>query len=92
MASIMYFAITTALPYFFTQQPMTSKKQPKYIFVAVLMLLLFNFPLLSAANKKLNAAGVPMLCIYIAIVWLAGILLLYLTSTAGEKPNRKEHE
>lgn len=46
------------------------------------MLLLFNYPLLSAANKLLYVGKMPLLFVYIATVWLLTIILLWITSAA----------
>lgn len=55
-----------------------SAAAPKYILVAVLLLLLANYPLLSAANRDLRPGGFPLLFIYIGSIWILAILLLYL--------------
>lgn len=52
---------------------------PRYILIAILLLLLVNFPLLSAANHDWRPGGFPVLFIYIGAIWVVGILLLYLT-------------
>lgn len=61
---------------------MTNTKRPKFILISLLMLLLFNYPLLSAANKLLYVDKMPLLFVYIATVWLLTIILLWITSAA----------
>ncbi|MBN8669944.1 MAG: hypothetical protein J0L80_04605 [Chitinophagales bacterium] len=61
---------------------MTNTKRPKFILISLLMLLLFNYPLLSAANKLLYVGKMPLLFVYIATVWLLTIILLWITSAA----------
>lgn len=59
---------------------MTGRKRSRYVLVAVLMGMLFNYPLLSTANRKVLVLGVPLLYVYIGIAWVLCILLLYITS------------
>ncbi len=66
---------------------MTIKKAPRYALIAVLLLLLCNYPLLSAANKPVLVSGIPLLYIYVAAVWLLGIILLYVTANSGTEHN-----
>ncbi|HLO69681.1 MAG TPA: hypothetical protein VK167_02350 [Flavipsychrobacter sp.] len=61
---------------------MTNTKRPKFILISLLMLLLFNYPLLSAANKLLYVGKMPLLFVYIATVWLLTIILLWITAAA----------
>lgn len=52
----------------------------RFVLIALLILLLFSYPLLSSANKALMVAGVPLLYLYIGLVWLLAIVALYLTA------------
>jgi len=70
---------------------MTVDKRPKYLLISMLMILLFNFPLLSAANKMEFVGNIPLLYLYIAIVWPLSILLLYLTVISrNNKPDKQD--
>ena len=70
---------------------MTIDKRPRYILIAVLMILLFNYPLLSSANKPVLVGGIPQLYLYIVIVWPLSILLLYLTVISrNNKPDKQD--
>lgn len=60
-------------------------KNIKFVLVAILMLLLFNYPLLSTANKPIRIAGLPLLYIYIGIVWLLAITILYFTANNNRR-------
>jgi len=58
----------------------------RFVLIALLILLLFSYPMLSSANKPLMVAGVPLLYLYIGLVWLLAIVALYLTVfTTGRK-------
>ncbi len=48
--------------------------------IGLLLLLLFNYPLLTTVNKPLLYGGVPLLYIYVGSVWLVAIILLFLTT------------
>jgi sterol desaturase/sphingolipid hydroxylase (fatty acid hydroxylase superfamily) len=64
----------------FARQPETtvSPAASRYILLAVLLLLLANFPLLSAANRDWRPGGFPVLFIYIGAIWVLAIVLLFL--------------
>jgi hypothetical protein len=57
------------------------KKQPiKLVLIALLMMVVLNFPLLSIANQPMLIAGIPLLYWYVFIWWgtivlLAGIIV-----------------
>ena len=52
----------------------------RFILIAVLLLLLANFPLLSAANRDWRPGGFPVLFIYIGAIWAMAIVMLFLIS------------
>jgi len=58
------------------------KASPKFLTIAALLLLLVNYPVLSAANKPRLVGGIPVLHIYVGAVWLLGIAALYFTVRA----------
>lgn len=60
------------------------KNAPRFLLIAVLLLLLVNYPLLSAANKPRLVGGFPLLHVYLGAVWGLGIALLYLTVRASK--------
>jgi len=57
------------------------KKQPvKLLFIALLLMVVLNFPLFTIANKPLLILGIPLLYWYVFIWWgtivlLAGIIV-----------------
>lgn len=59
---------------------MSPSKPVRFVLIALLMLLLFTYPLLSTANKQVMIAGVPLLYVYIGTVWLLAIGILYFTA------------
>lgn len=59
---------------------MPDKRTSRNILIALLLLLLFNYPLLTAANKPIRVMGFPVLYLYLAFLWLLGIVLLWLQS------------
>jgi cytosine/uracil/thiamine/allantoin permease len=46
-------------------------------FSCLLLLLLFNFPLLEVANKHQSIAGIPVLPFYIFVVWGLSIFVMF---------------
>lgn len=59
---------------------MNPAKSVRFLLIALLMLVLFTYPLLSTANKRVMIGGLPLLYIYIGVVWLLAILVLYFTA------------
>jgi len=53
--------------------------RPRFLLIAVMLILLTNYPLLSISNKAVFIAGIPVLYAYLGLVWLIGIGLLYFT-------------
>jgi len=52
-------------------------KQQKLTLFSVLLLVLFTFPFISVANRAALFAGIPVLFLYILIVWIIAIVVLY---------------
>lgn len=61
---------------------------PRFLLIAALLLLLVNYPLLSAANKARLVGGIPLLHLYTGAVWGLGIALLY--GTARRTPGNSD--
>jgi len=53
--------------------------RPRFLLIAVMLILLTNYPLLSISNKVFFVAGIPILYLYLGMIWLLGIGLLYFT-------------
>ncbi len=64
-------------------------KKQQFAFLALLMIVLFSYPLLSVANKIKTIAGVPLLYMYIAVTWIISICLLYYTAEKRDAKNKK---
>lgn len=64
---------------------MSQSKHIRFILIALLMILLFTFPILATVNKKVLIGGVPLLYLHIGIVWVLSIIVLYLTVNPRRK-------
>lgn len=64
---------------------MSHSKHIRFVLIALLMLLLFTYPLLSAVNKKVMILGVPLLYLHIGVVWMLGIAALYFTANSSRR-------
>ena len=63
-------------------------KKQRFTFLAMLMMVIFCYPLISLANKSKTVAGVPLLFVYIAVAWVVSIILLYRSAEhKGPKSN-----
>jgi tryptophan-rich sensory protein len=64
-------------------------KQQKLTLFSVLLLVLFTFPFISVANRSTLVAGIPVLFLYILIVWIIAIVVLY---RIAERKQKKQDE
>jgi hypothetical protein len=63
-------------------------KRQQFVTISVILLLVFVFPLISIANKSAMTGGIPVLYLYLFVVWLGAIGLLWLTAERkGHKNN-----
>jgi hypothetical protein len=60
-------------------------KQQKLTLFSVLLLVLFTFPFISVANRAALFAGIPVLFLYILIVWIIAIVVLYRIAEGKQK-------
>jgi hypothetical protein len=60
-------------------------KDQKLFMLSLLALLLFNFPILSIFNIQENINGMPLLFLYIFLVWLLLIVLIFRVVQKGSK-------
>jgi hypothetical protein len=58
---------------------MRHSKPIRFLLIALLMFLFFTYPMLSTANKAIMVMGIPLLYIYIGLVWIVAIIALYFT-------------
>ncbi|MBC6491106.1 hypothetical protein ACFSQD_14910 [Flavihumibacter stibioxidans] len=68
-----------------------NRKSPTLILISIALFLAFSYPLISIANKPAFLYGKPVLYLYVFIIWLTGILLLYLAADRSGRKNR-DHE
>ncbi|MFD1186670.1 hypothetical protein ACFQ2O_10680 [Pontibacter rugosus] len=66
-------------------------KGRRLFFISILFLVLLNFPVLSIFNKGGVVAGVPVLYVYMMLVWLACIMAigLFVERKQIRKPKTK---
>jgi len=57
---------------------MKKRHQQKLIILSVILLFLFNIPLILLFNKGVAFMGLPILYIYIFFIWIASIIVSYL--------------
>lgn len=60
-------------------------KQQKLTLFSVLLLVLFTYPVVSLANRSALIAGIPVLFLYIFIVWIIAIIILYRIAERKQK-------
>jgi hypothetical protein len=60
-------------------------KQQKLTLFSVLLLVLFTFPFISVFNRAALFAGIPVLFLYILIVWIITIIVLYRIAEGKQK-------
>ncbi|MBL0357527.1 MAG: hypothetical protein IPP72_11905 [Chitinophagaceae bacterium] len=63
-------------------------KRQKLIVVSIVLFVAFTYPIISIANRVKMVAGIPVLFLYILIVWIAGITILY--QIAGRKQKKTD--
>jgi len=64
----------------------------KLIFFSLLMMLAFSFPFLSIANKATTLLGIPVLFLYLFMLWVLSVFFLWrlFSSKSGSKKEEKE--
>jgi len=60
----------------------------KLTLFSVLLLLLFTYPVISIVNKVSFVAGIPVLFLYVFIVWIIAIIILF--RVADRKPKKTD--
>lgn len=63
-------------------------KRQKLILASILLMGLFTYPVISIASKPEMLAGVPVLFLYILIVWIVAIIIY--AGIAGTKQRRND--
>jgi Na+/melibiose symporter-like transporter len=61
----------------------------KLIFLSILLLILLAYPFISLANKVQLLFGIPILYLYIFIVWIIAIIICYRIVERNQKENNE---
>jgi ABC-type iron transport system FetAB permease component len=68
-----------------------SKQSAVSLFLAILLLLMLGFPFLSIFNVPETVGGIPLLFLYVGVLWMLFILCAWVIWV--RKPKRsKQHE
>jgi Ca2+/Na+ antiporter len=65
------------------------RNNQKLIFLAILLLVLLSYPFISLTNKAQLLFGIPMLYLYIFIVWIIIIIISYRIVERKQKQNNE---
>ena len=57
---------------------MTANKSSRLVGVFLLFFALLNFPIINLFNEKVIVGGIPMLYLYLFLVWLIFIIFMFL--------------
>lgn len=55
-----------------------TNRQKFWAFLGVLIFILLNWPLLQIFNRDVLLAGIPILVLYLHVVWILAIAALYI--------------
>lgn len=61
----------------------------KLILTSILLMGLFTYPVISIANKRVMVAGIPLLFLYVLLVWIIAIIVF---ASITNTKQRKEDE
>jgi len=64
----------------------SDKKNKLAIFLGILLFFLFSYPFLEIFNHDVLVAGIPLMPLYLFIVWLLAILGLFLLGRWLRRP------
>ena len=65
-------------------------KEQKLIFISILFLILFNFPMLSIFNTGGSINGIPTLYMYVFFVWILLIAVIFNILRKEGKESKKD--
>jgi hypothetical protein len=60
---------------FYFHQMQSNIKRQKLIFASILLTGLFTYPVITIANKSVMVAGIPLLFLYVLLVWIIAIII-----------------
>jgi membrane protein CcdC involved in cytochrome C biogenesis len=63
-------------------------RKQRFIFLAILLLALFSYPLISLADRNRLTGSFPVLFVYIFLVWGVSIILLYRNAEKRDTKNK----
>jgi len=69
---------------------MPARRKIKHYALALLFLLLVNYPLLSIANRTKMIFGFPVLFLYVFALWATVILVLFIGELRSRKKSSNE--
>lgn len=65
-------------------------KEQKLIFISILFLILFNFPVLSIFNTGGSLNGIPTLYLYVFLIWILLIAVIFNILRKEGKESKKD--
>jgi predicted permease len=69
---------------------METHKDQKLLIISCLFLVLFTFPVLSIFNSESSIKGIPVLYLYIFIVWILFIIIIFRVIKKESKEIKKD--
>jgi Na+/H+ antiporter NhaC len=63
----------------------SKSKRQKLILISILLFIAFTYPIISIANKAQLVADIPVLFLYILIVWIIAIIVMYRLAERKQK-------
>jgi hypothetical protein len=52
-------------------------KNAHFILLSILLFILFTFPFITIFDKKKLVAGIPVLYLYVFVLWMIAIIVFY---------------
>jgi hypothetical protein len=62
------------------------KKGKLSVFLGILLFFLFSYPFLEIFNHDVLVAGIPLMPLYLFIVWLLAVIVLYFLGRSLRRP------
>ncbi len=71
---------------------MINNKKQKNVMLSILLMLLFSYPIITIFNKVGFVKYVPVLYLYVAVVWVFALLLLFISAEVKPFKKTKKNE
>ncbi len=84
----MYLHLGNYVILFYFHNMQSKIKRQKLILASILLMGLFTYPIISIASKPRMLAGIPVLFLYILIVWIVAIIVF--ASISSTKQRRQD--